>query len=302
MFKSPEPIHGLKQLEIVIFGTGAAGQRVFDNLNKDLKIIGFADNDVQKQNTLLNGLPVFSPQQLEATSAHVVVASEFYEQIRKSLLEETALDESRISQAPASAMTSSCFGKHHVTGICILETICKGLSEAKLDYHIDAGTLLGLYRDEKLIPWDDDLDIAVDSSLFSALKNKMSEIKTSLENVTQEMWGLDELTSEHTFGNVLKGKPRSLKLACTSNDDLASVDFFIKYRCTKHSDYCLASRGIRMPANLSESTFEKVLAGIAVRLPNDTEGYLGHHYGKDWRTPNPNWSLQDLDNSTIFYS
>ena len=42
-----------------------------------------------------------------------------------------------------------------------LITLIKVLTENKIDYWVCHGTLLGIIRDKKLIPWDHDIDIGI---------------------------------------------------------------------------------------------------------------------------------------------
>ena len=128
----------------------------------------------------------------------------------------------------------------------------------------------------------------------------MSQLLDALEEQTASQWFATIHVSEHSFGNVPKGSPRSFKLHTQNGVKIPAIDIFIKYLDERYSDYCLASRGIRMPAKFMNNTKLLDLAGQPWRVPVDTSEYLACHYGESWQTPNPNWSLQDLDNTKIF--
>ena len=64
-------------------------------------------------------------------------------------------------------------------------------------------------------------------------------------------------------------------------------------------DYCLASRGFRMPSSHFSHTPSHEFAGGVVYLPHAVETYLSNHYG-DWRTPKQDWSLSEIKSATVF--
>ena len=66
--------------------------------------------------------------------------------------------------------------KQKKTDLNFIEII-KILNEHKIKYWICQGTLLGIVRDNQLIPWDHDIDIAVWSGTIS--KEKMIKIMIS---------------------------------------------------------------------------------------------------------------------------
>ena len=111
--------------EIIIFGAGVAGQRVFNNLQNEQNIVGFADNDVRKQTSEFLGLPVYSLQQIENFDGKIIIASEFYEQIRKTLIEQTTINPNRIEQATSSLMASTQFSEQQYEGNTILRIVCR---------------------------------------------------------------------------------------------------------------------------------------------------------------------------------
>ncbi|WP_100655829.1 nucleoside-diphosphate sugar epimerase/dehydratase [Alteromonas flava] len=286
-----------------IFGAGMAGQRAFKNLQNDYHILGFIDNDKDKQGTALFGLPIIAPHKMTVTEAETIfIASEFFEQIQHQLCTELDIVPSRISPLPARMLTAKRFEHDPVSiamSLKLLNTCCEALQELDASHHIDAGTLLGVYRDNSLIPWDDDMDIAIDANAVERVAECLNVFVQRLVNISGQPWQATICYTEQAFGNVPAGAIRAFKFSCEVEDSLPSIDFFVKYRCSEFSDYCLASRAIRMPAKFTTNILTFSCQGYEWPIPGDTEGYLTYHYG-NWRVPDPDWCLQDLNNTEVF--
>ena len=54
----------------------------------------------------------------------------------------------------------------------------------ELPYWLDYGTLLGIYRDNSLLPWDSDIDISIFQSDFNAKSNLWKEISSRGYNIS----------------------------------------------------------------------------------------------------------------------
>jgi phosphorylcholine metabolism protein LicD len=70
------------------------------------------------------------------------------------------------------------FGKYKQTAIDLFQITINILNEFNIKYCLISGTLLGYVRHNDLIPWDDDIDLLVESSIIS----KMPEINKKYNN------------------------------------------------------------------------------------------------------------------------
>lgn len=288
----------------IIFGAGEAGIAAANKLSAKYDIVAFCDNDKGKVGKQLMSSPIISPEQLvDHQDATIFIASEFAEQIMSQLKKNTSLDSTKIEVVPASYLRPLSFGQDLSTrqmAESILQLIAKTLNQAQVKYYVDAGTLLGIIRDGELIPWDDDLDFAVDSSHCHLVKDSLQSLLPELESLTSTRWQLLELKNSRDFGAVRVGEVRSYKLKAQDNTKvLPLIDFFVKYVDGKWMDYTLASRGIRMPSYHINKSVMHDYKGAQIAIPNDVTAYLQRHYG-DWQTPNQEWNLSDLNNATLF--
>jgi phosphorylcholine metabolism protein LicD len=60
--------------------------------------------------------------------------------------------------------TERGFGKHRDTAIKLLNQTIYILNKYNIDYFLISGTLLGCMRHNDFIPWDDDIDLLIDST------------------------------------------------------------------------------------------------------------------------------------------
>lgn len=285
----------------VIFGAGEAGKAALKHTHNEYQVIGFADNAKDKQGSMLCNLPVLAPQDIAGSKATVVlIASEYAESIA-SQCQALALPQHIIS-LPARYIKPRHFGDDALfaaNGIRLLGWVSGFLQAHQLRHYVDAGTLLGLYRDGVLIPWDDDLDIALHGDDVAALLALQTTFLDYLQANTGEQWQLTGYHNNTAQGAVPAGAVRALKLACVSAPDKwPLLDLFVKYINGEVMDYCLSSRMIRMPSRHFSQPQLVEYQGHTLMFPHDVEGYLSGHYG-DWQTPKQDWALADLANATL---
>lgn len=71
------------------------------------------------------------------------------------------------------------FGQHKTDAINLLHKTIDILEEFDINYFLISGTLLGYIRHNDFIPWDDDIDLLVDSSIY----HKLTQIADKYSNL-----------------------------------------------------------------------------------------------------------------------
>lgn len=296
--------HKKNKPRAIIFGASLSGINALKIVTKTYQIIAFIDNSVEKQGTTVNKIPVFSAAEIpNIPFEKVLIASEFAEKIHQQLLDDYSVNAVNIIELPNRITKSIQFGHDkelRQLSIQILHLICSKLNAENTPYYVDAGTLLGIYRDGALIPWDDDLDLAIPSESIDKVTAIIMSCMDELLELTKESWDLVTYYSEESFGAVQVGDIRGLKLQSKNEaSKFPMMDIFVKYINNDVMDYTLASRGFRMPSEHILSLESMEFQGGLIKLPSQPALYLERHYG-DWRTPKEDWKMSDIQSATVF--
>lgn len=87
-----------KKNRTLIFGTGAGGVNFYRNSRGSLDVIGFVDNNREKQGQALFGKVIYAPARLsELVFDQIIIASDYYQEIYPQLVNELAISVDKIS-------------------------------------------------------------------------------------------------------------------------------------------------------------------------------------------------------------
>ena len=167
------------------------------------------------------------------------------------------------------------FGKYKQLAILLLKIITSILDKYSINYCIISGTLLGYIRHNDFIPWDDDIDIIVDSSILDKIYN------IAVENA--------ELLSIFSTGNYL------LK-ACFKNGLSLNKQFNMKYVYQNNTyKFPFIDMFIYKNENDFISFFKKTwkiseffppnkvqFLGMDISIPKNPDYFLTLNYGNDY--------------------
>lgn len=181
-----------RRQKVVLFGTGA----YFDIYMRDYGIKGgkykpayAIDNDSSKWGAEKNGISIMNPDKLLEENIEdilVILCSkshhEMLEQLKNmgdfnyrilrmkseiSLMEEFAV---------SSAEEREYLHNSHRILVTLMREFDRVCQENKLHYYIICGSLIGVIRHKNMIPWDDDIDIAMPRADYKKLKKIAKKI------------------------------------------------------------------------------------------------------------------------------
>lgn len=192
------------------------------------------------------------------------------------------------------AGTIQLAGKYAVLGEKMLRHAAEILESENIPYVLEAGTLLGIIREDRLLPWDNDLDITITSCQAKKLLS-----------CQWKFWLKGYYTSVRKFkkdtGPFKKGTFRILKIRTTKFlffKDVSLMDIFIKELIDQDYFWTVGEREPVLksaPRRFYEKFTRHIFRGKSYSVPEDYIGYLEYHYG-DWKTPKKDWNYR-LDDS-----
>lgn len=169
--------------------------------------------------------------------------------------------------------------------------------QLSMDLWIDWGTLLGLYRDGKIIEYDYDLDMAC----WRLEKNDYLRLRSALEEkgfhlVRQFIWDTDILTETYQYKEVLVDIEYYIKegdkaqTICFDFDDRTKLTQTLQRQEIQGMNlYLYEFEGIE----LIEKEFNN---GIPCQVPKYMEKRIIEEYGVNWNTPDKNHDWKELHN------
>ena len=182
-------------------------------------------------------------------------------------------------------------GKNTVIAERMLKKVASILDDCQITYWLEGGTLLGIRRENRLLPWDNDIDISlmVDQSdklphFYEALKKANYRVRNRFfesENEPFEKGALRMIKiRERKFFGLLKGN--------------VCLDIFIKKTVSDNAFWQIDGKTKSVPKKFYENFKTITFKGHDYIIPELTDEYLTYRYG-DWETPVKDWNTSTDD-------
>lgn len=160
-----------------------------------------------------------------------------------------------------------------------------------VDYWLESGTLLGVVRENRLLPWDHDVDITIRMEDLPKIERglKLFRLKYGyrVECVRNRA---DAFPLKK--GSIRLIKVQSRKYGILPLPGTAQLDIFVKIRHNDRMYWAIRNRALKSaPAHFTDELKKIDFNNKTYNIPADARGYLAYRFGDDWETPK-----KDYDN------
>lgn len=182
-------------------------------------------------------------------------------------------------------------GKNLIEAERLLEDVTHLFEASGIQFWLEGGTLLGIRREGRLLPWDNDLDISIHEdqvhklgSLFLSLKKNNYRVRTRQFTENSNFFKnrnlrMIKIRKSYFFG-LVKGK--------------VCLDVFIKYTSDQKTYWEIAGKVKNVPTKFYTSFSKISFKNKSYTIPEFTDEYLTYRYG-DWQIPVKEWDTAKDD-------
>lgn len=170
----------------------------------------------------------------------------------------------------------------------MLRDVTDILDDAGVRYWLEAGTLLGIVREQRLLPWDTDMDIAIRGEDYPRLLACMRRLWLVGYRLRMKRHVVD--TEACRIGTPRLLKVRTRRMLFFRGDLL--LDIFINFKANGRYHWTIGRDDfithLSAPARFYEQLDQLEFDGKVYPIPSNHEAYLAYRYG-NWRVPVKEW-------------
>lgn len=182
-------------------------------------------------------------------------------------------------------------GGNKIVAERMLENIARILTESKIEYWLEGGTLLGIRRENRLLPWDNDVDLSILSSETTKLKDFYKKLKKANYRVRERFF--ETSSSPFISGDLRIIKIREKGFLGLTKGNVC-VEIFVKYNYKEDSYWEIAGKKKQVPSKFYNTISTIEFNNYQYSIPKLTDDYLTYRYG-DWKVPVKDWDTFNDD-------
>ncbi len=185
-------------------------------------------------------------------------------------------------------------GKNGIVALKMLEDVSDILEKNNIEFCLESGTLLGIVREGRLLPWDNDVDISIKEEYLDKLLSSLSEISSLGYRVRSKIF-------ENDSEPFKKGVTRIVKIR---NNRFfffrgkVTLDIYIKFKKDDKYYYQCGQTKKASNATFYEGLEEITFNEKKYKIPSNHEAYLTCKYG-NWKIVDKSWNAFEDDNAIM---
>jgi lipopolysaccharide cholinephosphotransferase len=195
------------------------------------------------------------------------------------------------------AGTKPLVGINLTKSLEMLQDITTLFDQHNIQYALDGGTALGIIRENRLLPWDTDMDIAVD-------EKSVESIITLLKSLPLLKYRVRVRKLIEDAGPVKKGSVRLIKVWTRKyfffkGDQL--LDIFVRFHKDDQVLWILGDKQVAinsMPKKFHTQVKKIHFNQTDYWIPEEEDAFLTYRYG-NWRVPVKEWDAFKNDGALI---
>lgn len=173
-------------------------------------------------------------------------------------------------------------GKNGVIALELLDNIADVFDKFGVRYWLDFGTLLGIVRENRILPWDTDMDISImDADQDKVAEFVLPELKRRGYRTYTRHYKEDDETLPKGRVRAFRARNNRLKFL----RGFVKIDIFVMYEKDKFLYWYELGAKHKVPIDTLQSFDTINFNGRDYSKPKDHDAHLTYHYG-DWRVPN----------------
>jgi len=173
-------------------------------------------------------------------------------------------------------------GKNGIIALKMLKEVTDLLDDNNIEYWLEGGTLLGVIRENRLLPWDNDMDISIDEKYYDKL---VQVIEKSIYRVRFREFTEDNIPFAKGVKRIVKITNK--KLFFFKGD--VTLEIFIKFKNKENTYWQVGQKRKFVPSYFYENTIKYNFDNKEYLVPKLYDEYLTYRYG-DWKTPVKEWN------------
>ena len=183
-------------------------------------------------------------------------------------------------------------GKNLKNALKLLERIITCLDNNNVNYWLEGGTLLGVVRENRLLPWDNDMDISVKETEYEKLIACIPQIKKLGYRVKTKCFDQDDAPFKKGIIRIIKVRTRRFFFFRGT----VCLDIFIKFKKEDAYYWIVKDTTKSVPARFYREMIPWPFNNRDYVIPKAYDSYLTHRYG-NWRIPVKEWNTFTDDNA-----